>query len=314
MSNPSPVRVQAGVPNGGQFAPDQRPEGPPFDDDPNDPTPVSLTDLGIAVGDSKCVSDFETGDPMFDQLEITRSPEGFGVNGMVPIDLYGELTEGMDHTEAEQYLGDREPDINNFLRDRYDAELEVGNTEWEEQAVQFSTPMEPGATTADLLTALRDNTRAVDLHNDLSGAYDPSREALFPALRETLARQDIEREEAAGSYAAAAMWTAADENGENLDLTFEESDIDPASLAEQRAQLVDFMRANRGLLAQATALRPNFYDPSQVGHDFHLTRNGHGAGFWDRGLGQVGEQLSEAAKVYGSAELYPGDDGKLYFQ
>ena len=185
MSNPSPVRVQAGVPNGGQFAPDARPEGPPFDDDPNDPTPVALTDLGIAAGDSKYVSDFETGDPMFDQLEIWRSDEGFGVNGMVPIDLYGELTEGMDHEAAEKYLNDREPDINNFLRDRYDAELEPGNTEWEEQAVQFATPMEPTDTTADLLTRLRDNTKAVDLHNDLSGAYDPSREQLFPALRDT---------------------------------------------------------------------------------------------------------------------------------
>ena len=24
------------------------------------------------------------------------------------------------------------------------------------------------------------------------------------------------------------------------------------------------------------------YDPAQVGHDLWLTRNGHGAGFWDR--------------------------------
>lgn len=40
----------------------------------------------------------------------------------------------------------------------------------------------------------------------------------------------------------------------------------------------------------------------RAGHDFWLTRNGHGAGFWDRGLGALGERLSEAAKVYGSAD------------
>jgi hypothetical protein len=33
------------------------------------------------------------------------------------------------------------------------------------------------------------------------------------------------------------------------------------------------------------------YDEGHAGHDFWLTRNGHGAGFWDRGLGEVGENL-----------------------
>jgi hypothetical protein len=51
---------------------------------------------------------------------------------------------------------------------------------------------------------------------------------------------------------------------------------------------------------------------ARAGHDFWLTRNGHGAGFWDRGLGDLGERLSKAAKVYGEVYLYPGDDGKVY--
>lgn len=38
---------------------------------------------------------------------------------------------------------------------------------------------------------------------------------------------------------------------------------------------------------------------SHAGHDFWLTRNSHGAGFWDRGAGEVGERLSKAARVYG---------------
>lgn len=40
-------------------------------------------------------------------------------------------------------------------------------------------------------------------------------------------------------------------------------------------------------------------DPAQCGHDFLLTRSGHGAGFWDRGLGEVGERLTAASKPYG---------------
>ena len=42
----------------------------------------------------------------------------------------------------------------------------------------------------------------------------------------------------------------------------------------------------------------------QLGHDLWLTRNGHGAGFWDRGLGELGERLSEAARSLGEAYAF----------
>lgn len=50
----------------------------------------------------------------------------------------------------------------------------------------------------------------------------------------------------------------------------------------------------------------------QIGHDFWLSRNGHGAGFWDRDLGEIGERLTKAAKTFGEINLYVGDDGKVY--
>ena len=37
-----------------------------------------------------------------------------------------------------------------------------------------------------------------------------------------------------------------------------------------------------------------------AGHDFALTRNGHGTGFWDRGLGEMGDMLSNECKTYGT--------------
>jgi hypothetical protein len=46
--------------------------------------------------------------------------------------------------------------------------------------------------------------------------------------------------------------------------------------------------------------------------DFWLTRNQHGAGFWDRGLGEVGERLTEAAHAFGPCETYVGDDNLIY--
>jgi hypothetical protein len=43
-----------------------------------------------------------------------------------------------------------------------------------------------------------------------------------------------------------------------------------------------------------------------------LTRNGHGTGFWDRGLGERGDALTKSAESFGDAVLYVGDDGRIY--
>ena len=47
------------------------------------------------------------------------------------------------------------------------------------------------------------------------------------------------------------------------------------------------------------------YDWASAGHDFYLTREGHGAGFWDRGLGIVGDALTYLSKPYGSSDYFP---------
>lgn len=47
-------------------------------------------------------------------------------------------------------------------------------------------------------------------------------------------------------------------------------------------------------------------DPVRFGHDFALTRQGHGAGYWDRGAGEAGEALTDAAKAF------PGDGLHVY--
>lgn len=41
----------------------------------------------------------------------------------------------------------------------------------------------------------------------------------------------------------------------------------------------------------------------QAGHDFYLTRNRHGAGFWDRRLGEIGARLTYAAHTYRRADV-----------
>ena len=56
---------------------------------------------------------------------------------------------------------------------------------------------------------------------------------------------------------------------------------------------------------------PDWYGFEQFAHDFWLTRNGHGSGFWDRGLGKLGDQLTEHSKTFGSCDLYVSDDGEI---
>lgn len=54
--------------------------------------------------------------------------------------------------------------------------------------------------------------------------------------------------------------------------------------------------------------------PEQIGHDFWLTRNHHGAGFWDRGLSNGrGKILTDIAHSFGELILYVGDDGQIHF-
>jgi hypothetical protein len=52
-------------------------------------------------------------------------------------------------------------------------------------------------------------------------------------------------------------------------------------------------------------------DPEQVGHDLWLTSQGHGVGFWDRGLGERGHRLTKRAKLE-STDAYVGDDGLIH--
>lgn len=116
-------------------------------------------------------------------------------------------------------------------------------------------------------------------------------------------------------YIACAIWSAPeDDNGENLD-AYDASDIAPEAMTTIREECEDFVSANRADLeeyAEKMSKGELWTGPAHAGHDFSLTRNGHGAGFWDRGLDELGDRLTKAAKVYGSSDLYAGDDGKLY--
>ncbi len=113
------------------------------------------------------------------------------------------------------------------------------------------------------------------------------------------------------AYVEAALWSSYGDDGEPLDATYTVDDIADESLAAMEQDCQAFWRANHEDLGQYRD--PKYGAEELGGHDFWLTRNGHGAGFWDRDLpDDVGKRLTEAAKVFGEDDLYLGDDGRIY--
>lgn len=54
---------------------------------------------------------------------------------------------------------------------------------------------------------------------------------------------------------------------------------------------------NFALLSLAIEKQPTL-DWTNLGHDWWLTIEGHGAGYWDRGLEEVGQKLTDACQGY----------------
>jgi hypothetical protein len=115
-----------------------------------------------------------------------------------------------------------------------------------------------------------------------------------------------ELREALKAYIECALWASTGEDGEPLDAGYDATDLAEESRVSMREDLWDFIE-----LVQEQGIDASDWSADQFGHDFWLTRNGHGAGFWDRGH-EAGSELTKWAKTFGTSDLYVGDNGKLY--
>lgn len=78
-------------------------------------------------------------------------------------------------------------------------------------------------------------------------------------------------------------------------------------IAQAEADLTSF-------IARVESILPEFDgDYRKLAHDFWLTRNNHGAGFWDGDWGELGDKLTELSEEFGSKDVYVGDDDLCYF-
>lgn len=114
------------------------------------------------------------------------------------------------------------------------------------------------------------------------------------------------------SYVGTALWSSNDDNGEPMDDRFSIDDFAPETLQKMNQDIAKFLQVAEPLLAQAEERR---YNLDRAMHDFWLTRNGHGVGFWDRTEleeGGLGDKLTKISQKFGEASLYVGDNNKIY--
>lgn len=102
-------------------------------------------------------------------------------------------------------------------------------------------------------------------------------------------------------YIEAALWSSIDNNGDSFDRNYNWT-----ALTDLAEKTLETMIAECKRFQSATGVTSK-----QGGHDFWLTRNHHGSGFWD-GDWPNGEELTKVAHSFGECSLYIGDDGKIY--
>lgn len=150
--------------------------------------------------------------------------------------------------------------------------------------------------------------------------------------------QSIDMKEVVNSYLEAALWTEEErmkeEEQEDIRSKYgePEEDDDEEDKAEHISNLipkVDFNIDNISVDSKIKAysdiknfieivgedtIIDNRIDEKMLGHDIWLTRNRHGAGFFDREFDfDVEKKLMDAAHELGEDYLYLGDDGLFHF-
>lgn len=108
-------------------------------------------------------------------------------------------------------------------------------------------------------------------------------------------------------YLYAALWT------EELEAKFDVEDFMPTTVGHAAKDIQEFIHKAGDLLVPYAE---HFGDKAseQLGHDFWLSRNGHGAGFFDHKLGGVEQQLQDIARKFPERHVWDSETGTLFIE
>jgi hypothetical protein len=117
------------------------------------------------------------------------------------------------------------------------------------------------------------------------------------------------------SYIESALWSSTDGDGTPLDDSkYADTELAPETLKRFEEDCENFRSQYAKLISglDDSVLR-SFPPDSHIPHDFWLTRNHHGAGFWDGDYPEpLATQLTDLAHSFGECDLYVGDDNKFH--
>jgi hypothetical protein len=123
------------------------------------------------------------------------------------------------------------------------------------------------------------------------------------------------------AYIEAMLWAenantpGSDESDDTSfqDAGFDTDDFAPETLARIESDCAKFQAENGDLLTEENCKYRGCPTIEYAGHDFWLTRQGHGCGFWDGDWHEpAATKLTEASKRFGEFDIYVGDDGKIH--
>jgi hypothetical protein len=117
-------------------------------------------------------------------------------------------------------------------------------------------------------------------------------------LFESISNKDV------NFYLEVALWSSLDFNGKPLDKRYGLKDIDKSVSIQAKKDLNRFYSKAKHLIEDGN------YEGNWV-QDFWLSRNGHGAGFFDDS-GENGDMLQKIAEGFPHIDLYIGDDEVIY--
>ncbi len=107
------------------------------------------------------------------------------------------------------------------------------------------------------------------------------------------------------SYIETAMRLSTDDSGAPLDDDFLLRDLTVETVKSMKEDCQTFQETMKEDILP--------YDLTQAGQDFWLTRNRHGAGFWDGDYpNDVGQRLTDASHAFGEQTLIVGTDGNIH--
>jgi len=130
-------------------------------------------------------------------------------------------------------------------------------------------------------------------------------------LSALMSRQEMERSDLEVFTAACVEALFFTDTGD-AEQPAADTELAPGTLADLQADCRSWWRRFGPYVLACRDKMPDAV--RRAGHDFWLTRNGHGAGFWDgdwRGT-PYADTFTEGAKAYGEFETYAGDDGLIY--